>query len=159
MLDRLNRLLVLLAAIALFIVIAVTLFDIVLALVTGRPYSGVYDIVQAFLAASVFLALPVVFRDEANIQVNLIDGLLGPKTRAANLFVARLATLVFIAIIGWSEIRPFRDTLMFGDILYETGLKVWIIWIPILAGTFLSIVMVTSTFRRRGQPPVEGSEV
>ncbi|MEC7763520.1 MAG: TRAP transporter small permease [Pseudomonadota bacterium] len=159
MLDRLNRLLVLLAAVALFVVIAITLFDIVLALVTGRPYSGVYDIVQAFLAASVFLAMPIVFRGETNIQVNLIDGLLGPKARAVNLFIARLATLAFMIIIGWSEIQPFRDTILFGDILYETGLKVWIIWIPILIGTALSILMVVTTFWRGHQANAEEVEV
>lgn len=149
MLDRLNRLLILLAAVALFAVISVTLFDIVLALVTGRPYSGVYDIVQAFLATSVFLAMPVIFRDESNIQVNLIDGVLGARGRTINRFVARVATLAFMVIIAWSEIQPFLDTLRFGDMLYETGLKVWIIWIPILLGTGLCIVMAASNLLRK----------
>lgn len=159
MLKRLNTGLTVLGAVALFAVIAITLYDIALALFTGRPYSGVYDLVEAFLAAAVFLALPMVFHDETNIQVTLIDGLLGRTARAVVLFIARLATLVFVVVVAYSMIAPFRDTIRFQDRLYETGLAVWIIWVPILIGIALSILMVLVTFRRSSSSTTQEADL
>lgn len=150
MLDRANRGLTLLAALALGAIVGVTLYDISIAAITGRPYRGVYDIVQTLLATSVFFALPSIFRNEGNIRVDLIDAFVSARVLAVIQFVARVATLAFVVGIAWAEIAPMHDAWMFGDILFETGLPKWVIWGPIIVGSVVSCVMAASTFRDGG---------
>lgn len=137
------------AALALAMVVGITIYDITIRMITGRPFGGSYDIVEACFAALVFLALPEIFRNEGHIRVDLIDGILSPAALAAAEMLARLATLAFILVIAWAELSPFQDAWRFGDRKYETGIPVWTIWLPVLAGTALSVVGTIAVLWRR----------
>ncbi|KGB83378.1 hypothetical protein JT55_02270 [Rhodovulum sp. NI22] len=140
LLTKINRVMQIGAALAMFAIIGVTLYDVILGALTGRPVSGVYDIVETCLAFVIYLSVPEIFRTEGNIRIDLIDfALPTPVLRVVILF-GRVLTLAFALLIAIAIVAPFRDAIEFGDAKFETGIPVWFIWLPILAGSFLAVL-------------------
>lgn len=137
LLSKINRVTQIGAAVAMFAIIGVTMYDVIWGALTGRPVRGVYDVVETCLAFVIYLSVPEIFRTEGNIRIDLIDfALPAPVLRIVVLF-GRLLTLAFAILIAIAIVAPFRDAIEFGDAKFETGIPVWFIWLPILVGSGL----------------------
>ncbi|GEO87061.1 MULTISPECIES: TRAP transporter small permease [Alphaproteobacteria] len=147
-LERINHIMMIGAALALIIIICATLLDIVFDIATQRPINGVYDVVEACLAFVIFLALPSIFQREENIRIDLIDYFLPPPLLKALILFTRLVTLGFVVLTFISMLNPFLDAWNFGDTKYETGIPIWVIWIPILMGAAGATLSVLATIFR-----------
>jgi len=134
------------AALAMFAIIGITLYDVALGAITGRPLRGVYDVVETCLAFVIYFSVPEIFRTEGNIRIDLIDLALPPGAMKVVIAFGRLLTLAFAILIAIAIVAPFRESVEFGDVKYESGIPVWFIWLPILAGSFLAVLVTATTF-------------
>lgn len=128
------------AGIALALIVLVTIGDVVVKLITGVPVRGVYDVVQAAQVFVIFLALPEIFRTAANITVDLIDGLIGGKGVFLFRCAAAVVSAAFVLIVLVSAFPVARDAFRVDDYMLDTGIRYWVIWIPMLYGLALSLV-------------------
>ncbi|SFK23803.1 TRAP transporter small permease [Celeribacter neptunius] len=133
--SKLSRAMSIGAAFFIAIIILATLYDVLTGLITGRPVSGVYEIVETCLAFTIFLAVPEIFRIEGNIRIDLIDYVVPRPVLRLIRAIARVLTFGFALLISVAVLSPFRDAIMFGDTKYETGIPVWFIWLPIVIGS------------------------
>ena len=93
----------LIAAVFLAAMLLLTVADVVLRATINVPIRGVYDLVELFLAATFFFALPCVFLRDENIVVNSIDDVAPrfvPMLKRLAEFVAVAVLVVIVAAIA-----------------------------------------------------------
>jgi TRAP-type C4-dicarboxylate transport system permease small subunit len=113
------------AAVFLTAMLLITVADVTLRAVANLPIRGVYELVELFLVATFFLALPCVFLRDENIVVNAMDDvaprLVPPLKRAA-----ALLAVVVLAVMAWQGLIAARDSLEFNDTTADLALpKCW----------------------------------
>lgn len=155
-LDRLARLLAWAAAAFLAAMMMVTVIDVVLRSVFNTPVFGTFDLVELFLVAAIFLALPETFRREEHVLVDLVDHVApAGAVRWLRLLAAGLA-VVFLALMLWHAIPPAKDTYVFGDRTLDLEIPRFLHWIPILLGLAAALLTALSLLFRavggRSQP-------
>ncbi len=149
MLDRLLRVASDLAALALAGVMLVTIADIAIKNIAGRPIASTFEWVEIGLAAMVFLGFPRVFRNDGNVVVDVIDLIASKRTVGVLTTIGAVATLGFLLLIGYAMIEPATDTVRYPEAKPESGVPLYWIWIPVLVGTALSIVGAALVLRDR----------
>jgi TRAP-type transport system small permease protein len=155
LLARINRVLFVIAALALALIIIVTCIDVASSDLRGRPITGVYDLVETALVYLVFLGMPETFRREQNITVDVADHFLNPIVIAALRCFGAVISVAYLALLEWSMIAPTLDAIRFGDFKSESGIPFWALWLPILLGTGMaivaSVVVMTRVLLGRGR--------
>lgn len=130
---RISRFCGWLAAICLAGMMLVTVADVAMRHLLGKPIRGVVDIVELLLTGAFFLALPGVFFREEHIVVDLLDQRMPRAVVWLKRFAAVLA-VVLLAVMAWQGYKVASDMAMFGDVTSDLSWpKVWY-WIPVLAG-------------------------
>ncbi|MSQ73410.1 MAG: TRAP transporter small permease [Betaproteobacteria bacterium] len=137
---KLTRWLSGIAAVALALITVLTVVDIVVGNVFGRPITGVYEVVGTALVFVVFLGIPETFRAEQNITVDVLDHFVPPGVTAALRMVGAALSLALLALMQWAMIAPAADAIRFGDIKSDSGIPVWVQLVPALLGTAIAIV-------------------
>ena len=94
--------LVLKAALALsvFLIMGLTAVDVFARYVFSAPLKGAYEIVSILMALAIFLALPLVGRNNEHIGVDLAQGMLRGRAERIHWGVVRLIEAVVIAVIA-----------------------------------------------------------
>lgn len=141
-----------LAAICLAGMMLVTVADVVMRHLLGKPIRGVVDIVELLLTGAFFLALPAVFFREEHIVVDVLDHRMPRAVVWLKRFAAGLA-VVLLAVMAWQGYKVASDMAMFGDVTSDLSWpKVWY-WIPVLAGiiggAIAAAVMIFARTERR----------
>ena len=139
-LQRVTQSLSNVAAVAIAAMGFLTVADVLMKNLFGRPIRGTFELVELFLVIVVFLGVPEVFRSETNIYVDVADQLLNSRAVALLRQFGSLASLAFLILLGWAIIAPAWDTVTYPQRTQEAGIPIFGFWIPILAGTALSIV-------------------
>lgn len=119
----------------------ISVTDVALRSLAGLPIFGTFDLVELFLVASIFLALPETFRREEHVIVNVVDHVAPPRLTSILRVLAMIAAIVFLAAILWNSLTPAYDTYRFGDETLDLSIPRYIHWLPILAGTAVSILV------------------
>jgi TRAP-type C4-dicarboxylate transport system permease small subunit len=130
------------AAIALIAMMLTTVADVAMATLFKRPIVGAYDMVEAMLVVSVFLGIPATFLRNGNIVVDVVDFLVAEATVRRLKRLAQFLTLLFLVLLLWNMITPALDAYRFGDRKQELGLRLWVLWLPILLGVLMSAIAV-----------------
>jgi TRAP-type C4-dicarboxylate transport system permease small subunit len=128
------------AALALAVITLITVLDVLMANLRGRPMTGVYEVVETSLSILIFLGLPAVFLAEQHITIDVMDHFVSKRTTAWFRSLGALFSLGFFSLMVYAMWRPAMDAIRFGDIKAEAGIPFWVLWGPILLGTGLSIV-------------------
>lgn len=95
---------------------------------------GVVELVQFTFGCLVFLALPAVFIRRTNIVVNLFDDVLPRWALRIALTVAALASLTYMALLGWQAVVTGLDSVRFDDETQDLRIPLVIYWLPIWIG-------------------------
>lgn len=119
----------------------ISVIDVALRSLAGLPIFGTFDLVELFLVTSIFLALPETFRREEHVIVNVIDHVAPAWLTSVLRVLAMIAAVVFLAAILWNSLTPAYDTYRFGDQTLDLSIPRYIHWLPILAGTAVSILI------------------
>lgn len=127
----------------------ITVADVVLRATVNYPIRGTLEIVELFLAAGFFLALPAVFLRDENIVVDVVDStapsLVPPLRRAALAIGAAV-----LAVMAWQGWIAAGDTLVFGDVTSDLQIPRIVYWVPVLTGMALAaLAAAVMLFSRR----------
>ena len=121
------------AAVFLAAMLLLTVADVTLRATLNVPIRGVYDLVELFLAATFFFALPCVFLRDENIVVNSIDDM-APRWVPTLKRLAELAAVAVLVVMAWQGYLAARDSYEFNDVTADLGLpRVWH-WLTLLIG-------------------------
>jgi TRAP-type C4-dicarboxylate transport system permease small subunit len=127
-----------------------TVADVVLRTVFNRPLRGTYDLVELFLCATFFIALPAVFMRDEHIVVDSIDRYV-PRAVPWLKRIAGVITVIMLALMVWQGAIAARDTWSFGDVTSDLSLPKILFWIPLLfglAGGAVAALLVTVRIRK-----------
>lgn len=138
-----------LAMLALLVMMLVTVADVTLRYVLGRPIHGAYDIVEVCLAVFVFHGMAAAFFNRGNIAIDLIDTLVGERTTRALVRVSDVITVAVLALVLWAMVYPAVQAFEYGDKKLELGLPIYYVWIPALAGMAGTLLCAVSVLFRR----------
>lgn len=140
---RLQRAQLRLAALALIVMMLVTVADVTLRYLFNRPIHGSYDLVESTLVIFVFNGLSAVFLSRQNIVIDLIDSLVGRLTVTVLIRLSDLLSLLALVILTSAMAMPALQAYSYGDRKLELGLPLYVLWIFAIvgmAGAILSIL-------------------
>lgn len=89
------------AALLLFVMMAITFLDVLGRYLVNRPLPGSAETTQYLLVLMIFVALPVVTARRGHISISLVDGLLGARTNALRLVVVDTLAGATMLVVGW----------------------------------------------------------
>ena len=98
-----------LVAAALFLMMAITVLDVIGRYLINRPFPGSAELIQYMMVAFIFLALPVVTLRNEHISISLVESVLGPAGRKIQRI---LISLVSAVIIGFMSVRFWSHAMM-----------------------------------------------
>jgi TRAP-type transport system small permease protein len=139
-LERLQRAQLRLAMGALIVMIGVTVADVCLRYLLGKPIYGAYDIVESCLVVFVFHGIAAVFLNRRNIVIDLADSVVGHRMTTALIRLSDVLSVVLLSLLVWAMIAPAVQAFQYGDRKLELGLPVYILWIAALAGLLGTIL-------------------
>jgi TRAP-type C4-dicarboxylate transport system permease small subunit len=127
-----------LAALALFLIMAIVASDVAMRYLFNRPWGWSYDFISLYvIVALFFLALSRTFAVNGHISVDLLHHVLSPRARRLCEIVICLLSAGFFAVMteagAWRALTAFED----GDVL--AGAVAWPAWmsavfVPVGAG-------------------------
>lgn len=133
-LDRLQMIQMRLAALALVLMMLVTVADVALRYVFNSPIRGSYDFVESMLVVLVFHGMSRAFMTRANIVIDILDPFLGRRITAVLIRLSDVLTLATLVIIGWAMSRIALQAFDYGDRKLELQLPLYVLWIAALTG-------------------------
>jgi TRAP-type C4-dicarboxylate transport system permease small subunit len=122
------------------VIILTTTADVILRYGFSRPIHGAYDMVECMLVLFVFHGTASVFFDRANITIDLVDHVVGIRSRLRLVRLADLVSIVMLALMLWAMISPALQAYDYGDRKLELGLPLWVVWLFALSGMAGTIV-------------------
>ena len=143
--DHLQRVQLLLAAVALIVLMLITVTDVFLRYLFNNPVRGSYDMVECMLLVFVFNGMAAGFFQRRNIVIDLIDSAVGRVGTALLVRVADILSVVILGLLFWAMTGPARQAFEYGDRKLELNLPTYILWIvalAALAGTIFCALVV-----------------
>jgi TRAP-type C4-dicarboxylate transport system permease small subunit len=128
------------AMVAAAVIILTTTADVILRYGFGRPIHGAYDMVECMLVLFVFHGVASVFFDRANITIDLVDHVVGLRSRLRLVRLADLVSIVMLGLMVWAMISPALQAYDYGDRKLELGLPLWVVWLFALSGMIGTII-------------------
>jgi len=145
-----------LSAVLLFVLMVLTVLDVVGRNFLHRPLLGASELTEMLLPYVVFLLLPHISLHHKHITIELIDGISGRWLRRVQTILAGLTGAIVFSIIAW-HLWVFGDrAVSYGDLSPSLGLPLApvIYGISILSG-LTAIAFLASL---RAQPSYDSSE-
>ena len=123
-----------LAAVALIVMMLVTVVDVFLRYLFNSPVHGSYEIVEATLVVFVFHGLAAGFFRRANIVIDVIDHMAGPRLVMVLVRFADVVSVVVLIVFAWAMLGQAIQAYEYGDRKLELALPIYVLWIAALAG-------------------------
>jgi TRAP-type C4-dicarboxylate transport system permease small subunit len=146
--DRLQRLQLWIAAVALVILMMVTVTDVFLRYLFNHPIRVSYEMVESMLLVFAINAMPAAFFTRRNVVIDLIDGAVGPQVTAVLIRIADLLSVLCLGLLMWAMIVPAEQSYQYGDLKIELHMPIYFLWIAALvslAGSlFCAFVALTA---------------
>lgn len=140
------RLLTRVAAVFLLAMVAINVLDVGLRTGFNAPMFGTYEVVELFLAAAAFLAIPETFLRGEHITIELIDQIVPPRAVKVLRALGLGAALLFVGLLSYHMIEPALELIEFDEVTRD--LQYPVIWkgALILAGFLFAVVAVFAVF-------------
>ena len=142
------RLLTRVAAIFLLAMMALNVIDVGLRSGFNAPIFGTYEIIELFLAAAAFLAIPEVFLRDQHITIELIDQVVPPAAVRWLKLIGTFVALVFVALLAWHMTQPAREFIEFNDVTIDLHLPIiWKASLVLAAFAFATVAVLVMFLR------------
>jgi TRAP-type C4-dicarboxylate transport system permease small subunit len=141
------------------VIIVATTADVILRYGFSRPIHGAYDMVECMLVLFVFHGTASVFFDRANITIDLVDHVVGIRSRLRLVRLADLVSIVMLALMLWAMLSPALQAYDYGDRKLELGLPLWVVWLFALSGMAGTIVCAIGRAFAADDEPATETEV
>jgi TRAP-type C4-dicarboxylate transport system permease small subunit len=110
-----------------------TVSDVVLRSFFNIPIRGTFELIELFLAGTVFLGLPAVFLRDEHIVVDIVDYVV-PRAITPLRRIAEMIAVAIIAAMSWQALKAAQDAMQFGDTTADLEIPKILYWIPVLVG-------------------------
>ena len=154
--ERLRKGLEYLAALALCILILVTIADVFGRYVLNSPLPGAFEYVRALMAIVTFAALPLVSGKNEHLRAGILDHLISPRVNALREPFVQLLSAVLLAGIAWRLGAESRAKWMSKDILSSIDLPLWIpivfMMVMCVAAAIVTLSLTLATTRAALDP-------
>jgi TRAP-type C4-dicarboxylate transport system permease small subunit len=130
--DRLQRLQLWIAAVALAILMMVTVSDVFLRYLFNHPIRISYETVESMLLVFAINAMPAAFFTRRHVVIDLIDGAVGPRVTAVLIRTADVLSVLCLVLLMWAMIVPAEQSYQYGDLKMELRLPIYVLWIVAL---------------------------
>ena len=136
------------AAVFLLAMVGINVVDVGLRSGFNAPIFGTYEIVELFLAAVAFLAIPEAFFRGQHITIELVDQVVPARAVAFLRATGLAACVVFLGLLAYHMIQPAIDFVEFEEVTPD--LQYPMIWKAgfVLAGVTFSFLAVVVIFLR-----------
>jgi TRAP-type C4-dicarboxylate transport system permease small subunit len=142
-LDRCERGLTLLAALATFSMMLLTSADAGGRYLLNRPILAAYELTTNYLmVAVIFLAMPFAYREGANIRVTFVVARLGRTARLIVDHVVQAVSILYCAVLVAATFQQARHMLGTGTTFATLDLPIWPGHLIVTVGLFLTTVMM-----------------
>ncbi len=142
------RLLTRVAAIFLLAMMALNVIDVGLRSGFNAPIFGTYEIIELFLAAAAFLAIPEVFLRDQHITIELIDQVVPARAVRWLKLIGTFVALVFVALLAWHMTQPAREFIEFNDVTIDLHLPIiWKASLVLAAFAFATVAVLVMFLR------------
>lgn len=146
--DVLQRLQLWVAAVALMILMMITVLDVVLRYLFNHPIRYSYDTVESMLLVFAINAMPAAFFTRRHVVIDLIDNAVGPQIAALLIRVADALAVLCLMLLMWAMITPAEQAYQYGDVKMELRLPIYVLWIAALVSLcgalFCAVVALTA---------------
>jgi TRAP-type C4-dicarboxylate transport system permease small subunit len=137
-LDRCERGCTIVAAIAAFAMMLLTTADAAGRYLLNRPIIVAYELTTSYLMiAAVFLALPLAYRQGANVRVTFLVQRLGGRVRLAIDHVVQVLSILYCAALVIATAEQARHVLSTGTTLTTIELPQWPGYALVSVGLFV----------------------
>jgi TRAP-type C4-dicarboxylate transport system permease small subunit len=123
-----------LAAVALIVMVSVTVADVFLRYALNRPVRGSYDLVEAMMVLFVFHGMSTAFLHRKNITIDLIDSFAPPRFVAFLVRLADVLSIVAVILFTYAMIVPAMQSYAYGEVKLDLQYPIYWLWIVALAG-------------------------
>ncbi|HZD90073.1 MAG TPA: TRAP transporter small permease subunit [Pseudolabrys sp.] len=128
-LEKLRRLQLRLAAIALIVMMCVTISDVTLRYIFNAPIRGAYDLVSSMLVVFVFNGMSTAFLQRRNIVIDIIDSFAHRHVITVLIRIADVLAVLMLLMFAYAMITPAMQAYSYGDRKVELQLPIWILWV------------------------------
>jgi TRAP-type C4-dicarboxylate transport system permease small subunit len=119
----------------------ITVVDVSMRALLGKPLKGSFDLVESMIVLVVFCGLPTCFLHEKQITVDLLDHIVSPRVVGWLRLVGSLSSFAFLTILGWNTLLPAMEAHQFGDQKPDFPIYLFVLWIIIIGGISASVLM------------------
>ena len=138
--DRLQRLQLWLAALALVVLMMITVADVTLRYLFNSPVRGSYDMVESMLLVFVFNGMAAGFFMRRHVVIDLIDAAVGRRGTIVLIRIADVLSVVCLALLMWAMLGPATQAYDYGDRKLELNLPIYVLWIVALIGMLGTLI-------------------
>ncbi|MBR9830325.1 MAG: TRAP transporter small permease [Oceanospirillales bacterium] len=89
------------AAIVMFLMMALTLVDVLGRYLFSAPVTGAFELTELMLAAVIFLGLPLITAENGHVAVDIMDSAFGPRAQVVQEWLIALVNILAFAIFSW----------------------------------------------------------
>ena len=104
------------AALLIFVMMAITVADVFGRYLLNRPIPGAFEVTEISLAIVIFVALPLVTLENGHIIVSLITERISARAQRIQGFVAAAISAVVLVMIAWRLLRHGIQLTSYGDV-------------------------------------------
>ncbi|MBR9884275.1 MAG: TRAP transporter small permease [Oceanospirillales bacterium] len=137
------------AVIMMFLLMAVTLVDVLGRYLFSAPLVGAFELTELMLAAVIFLGLPLVTADQGHIEVDLIDSAVRGWLRPVQRVLIDLVSLLAFGVFAWMlwrhamKVQAYEDTTAVLEIPYA-----WLAYLMAVTASLSVLAQLTIMLRR-----------
>jgi TRAP-type C4-dicarboxylate transport system permease small subunit len=144
------------AAVALVVMMLVTVLDVFMRYVFNNPVRGSYDLVESTLVVFVFHGIAAGFLSRANIVIDLFDIFAPKRLVSVCIRFSDVVTIVALAILIYAMITPAVQAWQYGDTKIDLGLPLSVLWAFALVGMVIALACAIAAAAFKKPEPNHG---
>ncbi|WP_354410143.1 TRAP transporter small permease [Marinobacterium sp. MBR-111] len=136
-----------------FLMMALTLVDVMGRYLFSMPVTGAFEVTELMLAAVIFLGLPLVTAEGGHIAVDILDSALSDWVQAVQYWVIGVVNVLAFGIFSWMlwehafKVLRYEDSTAVLEISYA-----WLAFLmAITASVSAFILLIQMLFDRNGK--------
>lgn len=145
------------AALVMFLMMALTLVDVLGRYLFSTPVSGAFEVTELMLATVIFLGLPLITAEDGHIAVDILDSSLSKRVRAVQHRVIAVINVLAFGIFSWMlwkhafKVLRYEDTTAVLQIPYA-----WLAFLIAISTSLATLALVVKLLFDRTDRTSEG---
>jgi len=146
-----------LAGLVMFLMMALTLVDVMGRYLFSTPVSGAFEVTELMLATVIFLGLPLITAEDGHIAVDILDSSLSKRVRAVQHWLIAVINVLAFSIFSWMlwkhafKVLRYEDTTAVLQIPYA-----WLAFLIAISTSLAALALVVKLLFNRTDKTSEG---